>query len=108
MLVVGPRGETAVRHALDGEMLVGREAVDILLADEQVSRKHAQLTVKDDGRVELADLGSANGTEVNGKRINGPVTLKHGDTITLGSTELKVELPKARGAIPSGETVIGS
>ena len=106
LVVVGPRGETAVRHVLAGEMTIGREGADILLADEQVSRQHAKVHVSD-GHVEVSDLGSSNGTEVNGQRITETVRVLHGDTIKLGGTALRVELPASmRGPGPSSATVI--
>ena len=106
LLVVGPRGDTAVRHPLQGDMVIGREAADILVADEQVSRRHAQLSVGSDGKLELSDLGSSNGTEVNGQKVTSPVTLAHGDTIRVGNTDLKVELPPSMRRPVGGETVI--
>jgi pSer/pThr/pTyr-binding forkhead associated (FHA) protein len=105
-VVVGERGETAVRFELEGEKVIGREATDILLDDEQVSRRHALIRV-DDGRVEIADLQSANGTEVNGERITDTVTLAHGDAIKVGKTTLRLELPASmRGPGPADATVI--
>jgi hypothetical protein len=106
VIVVGMREETAIRYHLEGEMVIGREDADILLPDEQVSRRHALLR-ECDGHLELTDLGSTNGTEVNGQRITATVTLAHGDTIRAGSTDLLVDLPRSdRQGAPSGETVI--
>lgn len=87
-------------------MVIGRDAADILVADERVSRQHAQISVGGDGRLELSDLGSSNGTEVNGQQVMSPVTLRHGDTIRVGSTDLKVELPPSMRRRAGGETVI--
>lgn len=66
---------------------VGRGQGDISLRDPSVSRRHARL-VHGEGRWRLEDLGSANGTAVNGVRIGGFVTLKQGDQLRLGSTVL--------------------
>ena len=108
LLIVGARGETAKRHQLEGEMTIGREATDILLTDEQASRRHALIRVSN-GQVELSDLDSANGTEVNGVRITSTVALGHGDTIRVGNTDLRVELPRSmRGPGPSEKTVIST
>lgn len=62
---------------------------DLVLEDPQVSRKHC-LVYHDEGtRLHvLQDLDSSNGTYVNGKRIDGPVNLIDGDTISVGKTEL--------------------
>ena len=103
LVALGERGDTSVRHGLEGEMVIGREG-EILLSDEQVSRRHAAIRVID-GRVEIEDLGSANGTEVNGERITRPTTLSHGDTITLGDTELTVDLPPPMRRVET-ETVV--
>jgi pSer/pThr/pTyr-binding forkhead associated (FHA) protein len=82
-------------------MIIGREAADIQLADERVSRRHALLRVTDQ-RVELSDVESANGTEVNGVRISSPVSLAHGDTVRVGRTTLRLGLPASmRGPAPS-------
>jgi hypothetical protein len=94
-----PAPEGAGPHLLDGARTIplgpttvigrGPEA-DLQLPDTGVSRKHAELRhISDDGeeRVELHDLGSTNGTRVNGQRVEA-VTLTDGDRILLGTTEL--------------------
>jgi uncharacterized protein YkwD len=57
---------------------------DIVIDDNTVSRRHATITRKT-GRFEIADLGSTNGTLVNGKRVRDPVALGRGDEIRFGS-----------------------
>ena len=57
---------------------------DVVLDDTMVSRRHATITRKL-GRFELADLGSTNGTLVNGGRVRKPIALKRGDEIKFGS-----------------------
>ncbi|HEY9159183.1 FHA domain-containing protein [Candidatus Binatus sp.] len=57
---------------------------DVVLDDTTVSRRHATITRKP-GRFELADLGSTNGTFVNGGRVRKPIALKRGDEIKFGS-----------------------
>ena len=55
---------------LRGEMVIGRtHGCDILLAEEDVSRRHARVTVHPDGRVEVTDLGSSNGLFYQGARV---------------------------------------
>lgn len=67
--------------------ILGRGAeTEVRLTDTGVSRRHAELRVVDN-RVELHDLGSTNGTRVNGQRVEA-VTLTDGDTITVGTTDL--------------------
>ena len=70
----------------------GRDA-DLVLADELVSRRHAQVVPSGPGAV-VEDLGSRNGTFVNGQLIHGPTRLEPGDQLQLGVT--LVELRSAR------------
>lgn len=68
---------------------LGREVGnDIALPYSWVSRKHAMIQVEENGNHNLIDLGSANGTYINGKRIYTPTTLKTGDVIRIGNTNL--------------------
>lgn len=69
----------SVRHRL----LIGREAVcDIVISDRQVSRQHASFVPTDQG-VQLEDLGSKNGTHLNGKPVMDRVTLQDGDVVQI-------------------------
>ena len=71
----------------DDSVLIGRGSDQMPLTDQAVSRRHAELRRTSEGWM-LRDLHSANGTYVNGTRIENPVRLKHGDQIKLGSTLL--------------------
>jgi pSer/pThr/pTyr-binding forkhead associated (FHA) protein len=72
---------------------IGRHAENrIVLADQEVSRHHAEILMRA-GRWVIRDQGSANGTFVNGERIDEPRVLEAGDTIRLGHTSFLVELP---------------
>ncbi len=63
---------------------IGREAFnDIVLYDPEVSRNHALIKFHE-GRYIIEDLGSTNGTFVNGRRITGPAPLHNGDAIDMG------------------------
>jgi hypothetical protein len=69
------------------KLVIGRSRdCDIQLADANVSRRHAELR-QEGASYWIVDLGSTNGTEVNGKRVKR-AKLQTGDTITLGSTEI--------------------
>lgn len=71
------------RWMLRDELVVGREPVcGIVVADRQVSRYHARFTRREDG-VLLEDLGSKNGTYLNGKRVEEPVLLQDGDLVQV-------------------------
>ncbi len=80
-----------VSHELDRPLLtLGRSRdCDIPIDDPSVSRRHAELHRDSDGFT-LVDLGSTNGTQVNGRKIDR-VPLQNGDRITLGQTELRFE-----------------
>lgn len=66
------------------ETLMGRDlANDIAISDPEVSRRHARFVIKE-GTVFVEDLGSTNGTFLNGERISNPQQLRPGDVITLG------------------------
>jgi signal transduction histidine kinase len=66
--------------------ILGRQKdVDIPLTDHTISRKHAEIRAEN-GHWILTDLGSANGTFVNGQKAYKPIILKHGDQVRLGST----------------------
>jgi hypothetical protein len=93
-------------------IIIGREAGnDVVVSDPQVSRRHASLTW--DGRqFIIQDLGSANGTFVNGVRLTAPQVLQPGDVIGLGPVillDFQAALPvvspsdtlRARPAAPS-------
>ncbi len=71
--------------SLEGDQLVvGRDSASaIAINDAEVSRKHARLTFQG-GKYVLEDLGSTNGTFVNGQRLAGPAVLKAGDVVSLG------------------------
>jgi len=69
-----------------GPNLIGRAPQHpIALDDDKVSATHARIDV-DDGRALLTDLGSTNGTQVNGEIISGPVRLRPDDVIRVGNT----------------------
>ncbi len=81
----GPRPDQTFELQKD-VYTVGREAGnDIIINDAQVSRHHARLTLQGSAYV-LEDLGSTNGTFVNGRRVSGPVSLSAGDMVGLGDT----------------------
>lgn len=67
---------------------VGRDASnDVAINDAEVSRHHARLTRQPGGYL-LEDVGSTNGTFVNGQRLTGPYALKPGDALGLGENLL--------------------
>jgi ABC transport system ATP-binding/permease protein len=93
---------TGKTFALSGTMTVGRVAgTDITVDDDSVSRKHAEVEVR--GRdVVVRDLGSANGTTVNGAPISEETPLSAGDILQFGVVELMFETGAAEPAAASG------
>ena len=81
--VVGPTGATIGRS---------REC-DIVLADSNISRRHAELRPGAQGRWTIADLGSTNGVQVNGRRVSPerPEPLTAGDRLVLGTIDAQFE-----------------
>jgi len=77
------------------EIIIGREEdADLTVPSQAVSRRHARLTRKGDGYV-VEDLGSSNGTYINGQKLSGQRALKSGDQIRLGrAVTLVYETPK--------------
>lgn len=84
----------SVREApITGEVTCGRaEGNGLVLAEGGVSRRHAKFTVGPGGAVTIEDLGSANGTFVNGERIRGPTPVPPGAEVALGDYRLTVKL----------------
>ncbi len=80
-----------------GENVVGREA-DVSIVDGRVSRRHAMLTSQH-GQITLEDLGSTNGTKIDGQALTAGEkrVLKGGETISLGGAEVRLALPGAAG-----------
>ena len=91
-------------YSLEGDQLViGRDSSSgVPINDAEVSRKHARLIFQG-GKYVIEDLGSTNGTFVNGQRLVSPVVLKSGDVVSLG--EQIVLMFEALSADP-GETMI--
>lgn len=87
--LVGPNGEEY--DLKGGEYKIGREGADISFgADSGVSRSHAVIS-RAGGVVTITDLGSTNGTYVNGVKISGATELKAGDLLILGTVRLRCE-----------------
>src|SRR5262249_55493683 len=80
------------------EVVVGRSSeLDMVLVEELVSRRHASILLAR-GEITIEDLGSTNGTFVNGERVQ-KATLKEGDRVLIGTSILKLvpQTPDAEG-----------
>ncbi|MHB8877908.1 MAG: sigma 54-interacting transcriptional regulator, partial [Myxococcaceae bacterium] len=85
----GPR--RGVVRELDGRLVIGRAGeAGLQLVDDKVSREHCALDPVEGGH-SCADLGSRNGTFVNGTRVEAPVALRPGDQIAVGESVLVYE-----------------
>ena len=74
-----------------GAVLGRSRDADVVLDDPNVSRHHAEVRPSGGSWI-VNDLGSTNGIKVNGRRVNGPQSLKRGDVIELGTSRVTFEL----------------
>jgi pSer/pThr/pTyr-binding forkhead associated (FHA) protein len=88
-LVIVRGGPPGARFDLREDAIIGRVDAGVLLDDDEVSRYHAIVRVSDDG-ADITDLGSTNGTFVDGRRLSGRAALADGAVIRVGQTELRV------------------
>lgn len=90
-----------------GNVSIGRGSdSDITIAEDMVSRRHAQLIVEPDNHIFIEDHKSTNGTFVNGERIQ-KATLKEGDRILIGTSILKL-VPAQEESRPSRKVTVDS
>ena len=87
--VLAPETRFEIR---DGATSIGRSAASdiVLKSDDYASGSHAQLT-RHGGLLYVEDLGSTNGTFVNGRKTVGATPLRHGDSVRVGSTTFRYE-----------------
>jgi pSer/pThr/pTyr-binding forkhead associated (FHA) protein len=75
---------------MNREIIIGRSSdLDMVLVEDMVSRRHAKITTSD-ADIFIQDLGSTNGTFVNGEKIAGRARLTEGDRILVGTSIIKV------------------
>ena len=91
LTVVGGKQAGKTWESRKRRVVIGRQAgCDVILSDPEVSRLHAEIETTPQGAV-IRDLGSLNGTFVNGEKIAAPQVLVPGSRITVGDTELVFE-----------------
>src|SRR5512140_2471435 len=92
-------GEFPLR--MNREIIIGRSSdLDMVLVEDMVSRRHAKIS-STDGEVYIQDMGSTNGTFVNGEKISGRALLHEGDRILVGTSIIKVVAVEGNVAAPS-------
>lgn len=101
-LVIREGAGAGDEHRLDGELVIGREqgSSDLVLDDPGVSRRHAAVRALA-GSITLEDLGSSNGTFVNGAQVRSEVELADGDEVQVGGTVFSVHGGDAATALIS-------
>jgi FHA domain len=87
LIMAGPRAGEEIH--LDHETTFGRDRCDVVIADPDLSRRHAVLRPVSGG-VEVEDLGSLNGTTIDGERVVGKSTAADGASIGMGASSLTV------------------
>ena len=89
--VTPPDGPLVERRLTEPTLVVGRSpGCDLVVADPLISRRHARFYQEVDGLF-VEDLGSANGTLVNGAAVGAPVRVGPGDLVRLSGTEISIE-----------------
>ena len=104
LILKGPGGEVT-EYPLGQSSVLGRSTTaSVRLADREVSRKHSQIDREGDDYV-LRDLGSSNGTFLNGKRILGAAKLSDGDEVLIGTSKMEFRLTSGPARPKNAEIV---
>jgi hypothetical protein len=92
---------------LENELVIGRSTPGLgsLGGDSEISRVHARVFHDPSGQLTVEDLGSTNGTFVNGNRVSGQQALRSGDQLRVGQTTMTVEGGAADGATTVGNVI---
>lgn len=107
ILEIRQPGRRCLQVVVSEPLEIGRACDGILLADPDVSRRHAELR-PEGATIAIRDLGSSNGTSVNGETISGAVRLIAGDRVRLGQTEIRLSPLGASDGGPEGSTASGA
>lgn len=86
----GPKELRGVKVTVRGPIIVGRApGADIVIGASYVSARHARFSLMGNNLF-VEDMGSRNGTAVNGRRMTEPVALQNGDVISVGDVAIRV------------------
>ncbi|MEX1044184.1 MAG: FHA domain-containing protein [Acidimicrobiia bacterium] len=90
VVVVRSDSNPGLQFVVEDSIVIGRsDEADVLISDPYASDFHLRMTAKD-GRIVLSDLGSTNGTYVNGRRVTAPTDLGRGDAVQVGKTVMEI------------------
>ena len=89
VVLTGSQESSRVRLRHQGHVVGRSPDADITIDDPYSSEFHARVGLQDD-KVVVHDLGSTNGTYVNGRRVTSPTSVTRGDTVQIGKTALEV------------------
>ncbi len=107
-LVIQPLPGASFEHVLDGETTLGRSsACDLPLPSRYVSRLQARI-FSADGETFLEDLGSHNGTKLNGTRIAEPTPITPGDVIGVPGFRIQVHELVPSAVVASSSSGVGN
>jgi ABC transport system ATP-binding/permease protein len=100
LLIEDDEGKTVAVPLIREEITIGRmDGNTIRLTEQNVSRNHARLSLRS-GVLRIEDLGSYNGTSLNGSVLAGLATLKDGDVILIGDYRLGIQEDRTSQAVP--------
>lgn len=89
VLLTGSTDGRRIRLRGAGQVIGRSSEADVEIDDPYASEFHARVGLQDE-RIVVHDLGSTNGTYVNGRRVTSPTTVSRGDTVQIGKTTLEV------------------
>lgn len=90
IVIVRSDSQSGLEIPIDSVVVMGRsEQADVMLDDSYASEFHLRFSI-DDGSLYVQDLGSTNGTYVNGRRITTPVSVTRGDAVQVGKSVMEV------------------
>jgi pSer/pThr/pTyr-binding forkhead associated (FHA) protein len=88
---------------VERKLTIGRHDADVVIDDPELSRRHLEISLDGEALI-VEDLGSTNGTVVDGHVIDGPTHVGDGARVKLGSTLLEVQIPEAAQATRLSQT----
>ena len=90
VVIVRSDSQSGLEIPIDSVVVLGRsDQADVILDDSYASEFHLRFSL-DDGDLYVQDLGSTNGTYVNGRRITAPMAVSRGDAVQVGKSVMEV------------------